>query len=114
MSDFGALISIRKIDKSSFPASEVQAMKELCATVKDQLQLKNSMGDFYDYSVGRTVRLGEDECFELNVLLSDYWGDAEMFEWHKEVDEKDAQKIAAALADQLGSGYQLKASFEWW
>jgi hypothetical protein len=114
MSDFGALISIRKIDKSSFSATEVQAMKEMCATVKDQLQLKNSMGNFYDYSVGRTVRLGEDECFELNVLLSDYWGDAEMFEWHKEVDEKDAQKIAAALADQLGSGYQLKASFEWW
>ncbi|MGL5888797.1 MAG: hypothetical protein ACRC3B_02865 [Bacteroidia bacterium] len=114
MSDFGALISIRKIDKTSFSGPEIQAMKELCLKVKDSLQLKNSMGSFYDYSVGRTMRVGEDQCFELNVLLSDYWGDAKMFKWHKEVDEKDAKIIAAALSDILGSGYQLKPVFEWW
>jgi hypothetical protein len=114
MSDFGALISIKKIDNTAYTPAEVQAMKVLSAQVKEELQLKNSMGQFYDFSVGRTLRVGQDECFELNVLLSEYHGDADMFDWHKEVDEKDAQKIAAVLADRLGSGYQLKSSFEWW
>lgn len=114
MSDFGAYISISKTDQSAFSNQEQEVMKEVCDEVKNRLRLKNSMGEYYYFSVGRAMRVGSDECFELVVLLSDYWGDAKMFKWHGEVDERDAQKIAAVLSETLGNGYTLTPKFEWW
>ncbi|MCU0433718.1 MAG: hypothetical protein MUC87_09725 [Bacteroidia bacterium] len=114
MSDFGAFISIVKTDRSAFSDEEVEAMKEICDEIKNRLMLKNSMGEYYYFSVGRTLRVGITECFELNVLLSDYWGDSDMFEWHREVDERDARKITEVLSETLGNGYVLKPAFEWW
>jgi len=113
MSDFGATISIRKKDGAAFSEAEFNEIERITGSYKDTCSHKNSMGKPYLFGVGKTTSLGETVFFEINVLLSDYWGDAKMFKWHGEIDEKDAKTIAGELGKLL-PGYHLESAFERW
>jgi hypothetical protein len=114
MSDFGATISIRKKDGSAFSEAEFQEIERITGSFKETCPHKNSMGKPYLFGVGKTTIWGESDFFEVNILLSDYWGDAKMYKWHAEIDEKDAKIIADELAPLLSDCYELKSAFERW
>ncbi|MGV3613122.1 MAG: hypothetical protein ACO1N0_19330 [Fluviicola sp.] len=114
MSDFGAIISIRKKDAAAFSEAEFQEIERITQAYKESCSHKNSMAKPYLFDVGKTTILGKSDFFEVNILLSDYWGDAKMFNWHAEIDEKDAKIIAGELTPLLPENYALKSAFERW
>jgi len=114
MSDFGATISVRRKDGGAFSEEEFAQIEKIVQSYRETCPLKNSMSKPFLFDVGKTTIWGETEFFEINVVLSDYWGDAKMFEWHKETDVKDAATIAKELQLLLSETYQLRSSFERW
>ena len=114
MSDFGAIISISKKEKVPFCEKEFLKIKVICEQIKSETKLTNSFSDPYLFNVGRTKYLGSDECLEVNVLLSNHWGSASDFDWHKEVEIKDMKTITDSLCNLLPREYELKSSFAWW
>jgi hypothetical protein len=114
MSDFGAIISIRKKDGVAFSEEEFNEIEQVTSSYKETCPHKNSMAQPFLFDVGKTQIWGEPDFYEVNLLLSDYWGDAKMYKWHRETDEKDAQTIADELAKLFPENYLLKAAFERW
>lgn len=114
MSDFGATISIRKKDGAAFSEDEFKEIERITESYKETCPHKNSMAQPFLFDVGKTQIWGESDFYEINVLLSDYWGDAKMYKWHGETDEKDARTIAGELTKLLPESYQLKSAFERW
>lgn len=114
MSDFGGLISIQKSDQSFFTKADEQAVKAVVEQLREEITLTSSLGKPYLFLVGKTERINEPKCYELNVLLSEYSGDATQFKWHETVDAPDARTISAALATALGPAYLLNPTFGWW
>ena len=114
MSDFGAIIYIDKKDKSFFTEKEIKNITSICDQVRNEIALTNSLGEPYLFSVGRMINLDSDYSYKLNVLLSNHWGDASQFKWHKEIDGKDMKVIASTLRELLPKEYKLQAKFEWW
>ena len=114
MSDFGARIYINKKSAEAFTEKEVEEIAALCEGLKKETRLTNSLGDPYLFHVGKTINLDHDHCYEVNVLLSNHWGNQSQFKWHKEIDAKDMKVIASSLRQLLPKEYKVKAKFEWW
>lgn len=114
MSDFGAIVYVRKEDGGPFEATEEALVETACNALQSEVDLNGSMGKPYLFNVGRTRRASDSVVTGVNLLLSDYWGDAKDFKWHGEVEEKDARKIAEALKAKLPDGYRVEGVFEWW
>ncbi len=114
MSDFGAMISITKKDKTAFSEEEFTKIEQIVRYYKENCRYTNSVGDPFHFGVGKT-QAPEDPVFsEVNILLSEYWGDTEMFTWHKEPDLKDAQLILNELKPSFPEDYLVRTYFEWW
>lgn len=114
MSDFGAMISITKKDGAGFSEEEFQEIEHLAQSYKETCTYKNSIGEPFHFGVGKTQAWNDPDFYEINILLSEYWGDAEMFKWHEETDVKDARIILAELKPSLPGNYTLRSYFEWW
>ena len=114
MSDFGARIYINKKSTEAFTEEEIEEITTICKDFKKGTTLTNSLGDLYFFRVGKTINLDHDHCYEVNVLLSNHWGNQSQFKWHKEIDAKDMKVIASSLRELLPKEYKLKAKFEWW
>lgn len=114
MSDFGARIYINKMNAEAFTEKEVEEIATICAGLKKEIKLTNSLGEPYLFLVGKTINLDHDHCFEVNVLLSNHWGNQSQFKWHKEIDAKYMKVITSSLSELLPKGYKLQAKFEWW
>lgn len=114
MSDFGARIYINKKSAEAFTEKEVEEIATICEGLKKETQLTNSLGEPYLFLVGKTINLDHNHCYEVNVLLSNHWGNQSQFKWHKVIDAKDMKVIASSLHELLPKGYKLQAKFEWW
>lgn len=114
MSDFGSIIYIKKTDATSFSDQEYNDIVAACHRVAAENPRQSSLGSPYLYQVGKTRQLDDPQCYTVNVLLSDYHGDRDDFEWNRDVDLKDALEISRELQEQLPAAYALIASFEWW
>lgn len=114
MSDFGAIISVTKTGDTSFSEEEFLEIEQVAQSYKKTCTYFNSIGESFIFSVGKTQARNDPNFYEVNILLSEYWGDAEMFKWHKETDVKDALIILNELQPMLSGNYVLKSGFEWW
>jgi hypothetical protein len=114
MSDFGATITITKRNGASFSLVEVEGISQACKKIQAQSTLQNSFSDPYLFKLGQPVSITDNSCYSLDLLLSDHWGDAEQYKWHKKVEIKDARIIAKELLAEIGKEYNCKANYEWW
>ena len=114
MSDFGAIIYIRKKNDEDFNEEEVKALAEINKKLKEENDLHSSMGVLYSFDLG-TTRNTDGNIRGVNILLSDYWGDTSDYKWHGKVDKKDTTVIARKVRALLDAKkYSVKGSFEWW
>lgn len=114
MSDFGATISIQKKDGKAFTDEEENIVREKVREVHESNQFKDGLGEPYSFITGITEYLGDPDFYEMNVLLSDYWGNSDDFKAYQAQDLKQATVIANLLGLLLGEHYVLKETFEWW
>lgn len=114
MGDFGALVSIKRVDGKDLSTEEVNTLKDIASTLSEELELVGSMGKTYSYQTG-TTKTSQGAVRAVNILLSDYHGDDQDFDWHKPVEKKNVQVVARAVAAQLTADtYKVSGSFEWW
>lgn len=114
MSDFGAMISVSKKDKTAFSDEEETFVRKCVTEVHESSQLTDALGRPYSFIVGISQYLGDPDFYTMNVLLSDYWGNSEDFELMKVTGLRDMKVIAAQLGDLLGEKFLLEETFEWW
>lgn len=114
MSDFGALISITKTNAGAFSKQEMQNICKICKQIKASNTLLNALSEPYLFEFGKTKAIQTDDCFEINILLSNHWGDASYFDWYRKVELKDMQIITKSIAALLSKNYILNQKFEWW
>ncbi len=114
MSDFGAMISVTKTGGASFSEEEFLEIEQVAQSYKKTCTYVNSIGEPFNFGVGKTQAWNDANFYEVNILLSEYWGDAEMFKWHQETDVKDALIILNELKPMLPGNYVMKSAFEWW
>lgn len=113
MSDFGAIIYFRKKDKTAFTENEFNSIQIMNNRISKQLEWSNSLGEPYLFKTIKSNLFNKEECFEIRLLLSQYGGDSLDFEWHKEVDEIDLERITSQLEMLISAEYLLEAKFEW-
>ncbi len=114
MSDFGTMIGITKKDKSAFSEAEFNDIKVITGTYKTGCTHTNSLSEPFLFGVGKTQRLDSPLFYEVNVLLSDYYGDRKMYDWHKDVDLKYGKIVTDELKKLLPENYVLTLAYEWW
>lgn len=114
MSDFGALIGITKKDGIAFSEEELENIRMVAENYKTDCSYINSISEPYLFGVGKTQALNTPSFYEVNVLLSDYYGDREMYNWHKDTDLKHGKLITADLKKLLPGNYVLTLAYEWW
>ena len=115
MSDFGSIILINKKENKSFTEEEVNEITIICNQLKKETTLKNSLGEAYLFKVGKTISFKQkNQCFGVNVLLSEYWGNESDFKWNSEVDSKNMKVFADNLCLLIPKGCILQPKFEWW
>jgi len=114
MSDFGAIVYIRKKDRSAIESSDIELVESAVAQVKAATTLSNALAEPYLFQVGKTTSASSGQISCINVLLSNSWGDEKDFAWSQKVEERNSKTIAKELAAILGVAYTYQASFEWW
>lgn len=114
MSDFGAIVYVRKKDSSLMLDVDFQAVVKAAAALQSTTSLSNALAEPYLFNIGKTIQAVDSKCYCVNVLLSDCWGNADDFEWSRSVEEQDSQAISKELSVLLGSAYTLEPKFEWW
>ncbi len=114
MSDFGAMISITKNNRQAFLESEFEEIKRLCEQYKNENSYTTSLGTAVLFKIGKTQGQNDTDYYEINILISNYWGDATDFKFHKKVDNSLVKTISKELSKLLPRTYRLKANFEWW
>lgn len=114
MGDFGALVSIKRLDGKDLTTQEVNTLQAMASTLAEELELTGSMGKAYSYQTG-TTKTSQGAVRAVNILLSDYHGDEQDFDWHQPVEKKNVQVVAQAVAAKLpAETYKVSGSFEWW
>lgn len=114
MSDFGAIIRITKKDHQAFSEEDIEKIVEVSNQIKASSTLRCSLSEPYLFEVGRTKGIGTNDCYEVNILLSNYWGNISYFKWHKIRDQKNLKPISNSIGTLLSKNYKLSAKFEWW
>src|SRR4051812_8880251 len=104
MSDFGAMIELKKKGESFFSPSDKQLLCQEIEKIKTEDEFFDSLGENFLFSVGEGQGTGYTY---LVVMLSQYWyngeGDEkEEFEFAKESDLAEAEKIAEKLKTSFG------------
>lgn len=115
MSDFGAMISVRKKDGGAFSDEEETLVRTAVRELHEaHRHLRNAIGEALIFDTGVTQKLEDPDFYEMNVLLSDYWGDSKDFNDYKDSDLKDTLALSEKLRVKLGEKYVLDPQFEWW
>src|SRR5690554_6459611 len=111
MSDFGAIILVKKKDSSELSESEIQ-------NISIQLEAIIENGNFTeDLKNSNYLDFREWEGEQLCIVLTEYYDDINMEEYYeatKEDDLSDAKSIADNLLLKLGEEYIITPSFENW
>lgn len=114
MSDFGAIIGITKKDNSDFSEAEFNEIKGIIENYKTGCTYTNSISEPFLFGVGKTQKLNDPSFYEVNILLSDYYGDRKMYDWHKDIDLKYGKIVTDDLKKLVPENYVLALAFEWW
>lgn len=115
MSDFGAMISIRKKDDSAFTDEEETFVRTTVLEVHEEHRsLANAVGEPYAFDTGITQRLEDTDFYEMNVLLSDYWGNADDFRSYRETETRKMMEVAVSLGTKLSEKYVIDPQYDYW
>lgn len=113
MSDFGAILTVRRRDAAPLSEAEFELVAARVQALAAGCELRSAMGKPYGFELGST-RNAAGACTAINVVLSDYWGDRADFAWHAKVERQDVRVLADELARRVPGEYEVEGAFEWW
>ena len=111
MSDYGAKIKVTK-KSGDFGQSDKKRLIGLSQELKGKKWFSDVLGDDFLF---RAIESGDNS---MSLLLAEYWygeGDnQENFEWTKNYDLGESQKVADALISALDEEFLVEVKFENW
>ena len=114
MADYGASIILSKKDKTLVTETEIKKVQAELEKIKNSDEYSDALGSDFLYKI---VEINNDNT-ALHVLLSEYWhgegDDEENFEFAKENDEDESQKIAEELRQAFNEIFNVEPNFENW
>ncbi|MDY3538146.1 hypothetical protein PG275_09055 [Riemerella anatipestifer] len=114
MSDYGACINLTKKDKTPLTMEEIKLVKSELEKIKADSDFFDSLGDDFLFKTNEVA----NNNTKLHLVFSEYWhgeGDEEEnFEFAKENDLNEVQKIAELLKPTLNELFDIKPEFENW
>jgi hypothetical protein len=116
MSDYGAMIELKKKGEIFFSSSDKELLALEVGKIKSENNFADVLGDGFLFKIGEGSGIGYTY---LVIMLSQYWYDGggdekESFEFAKENDFAEAEKIAEMLHGSFGQKFEIKAIFDNW
>jgi len=110
------MIILEKKGEKSFSDVDKALLKQEIEKIKSENEFKDALGQDFLFIVSEGIGIGFSY---LTVILSQYWyaggGDEnEDFEFAKENDLTETEKVAEKLKTVLGQNFEIKACFENW
>lgn len=114
MSDYGASITLTKKDKTPLTTSDKDLVKTELNKIKANYDFCDSVGEDFLFEINEFA----NENTMLHIVFSQYWhgdgDDQENFDFAKENDLDEVQKIATLLMPTLSHLFDIKPDFETW
>lgn len=114
MGDFGAEISIQKLEGGNFSQKEIIHFETITEQLKEKYSdLKDAYGEFYLFSLITSKEIESSEISTLTYILSNHHGDKRDCEFCYDVELKDARSILSHIKNLIaGSDFKLESYYQ--